>query len=491
MMTENYLQNNQNLNLQLYHFSLGIQGEYNSRFEGESKSFNSLKRFGQALNNITTNSNNITGDLNLTGAAILSDNLNLNIQGNLNKKDLQDTYYSESYGFGLQVAIPIGGKNSNSTSSSTPTPSTNNSVNNQSPAQPSPKGSTTISASYQQNEAKRTTYATIGSLSDYQNGSLALVSDTKTMINGDFSANLTIDHRLFSESGRADIAREAKELPKNIGIIAKDVDKGIEAVGSTPYVGKIIRNTITSPAEGLIDYFYEDESKLYAKNSKAEVVITNNPASKRNYAINGIMTPLDTALTNYLGQEGTDNLVLRYNPTSGFLGDLVESGLGKTLGMIAPQTSAMARLETQDFYQRGGIPEASNIAHSQGSIITSNAIKLYNKTYAQGFDLNGERLPRWQDTQINQSQTFNAVGPAVYEGSWNNLTYSLGENINKNSAFEHKPNDSIKPITSPTSPLDFAKGILNLINIQDHDVKNYEYSYYFLDQEYKEQPMLY
>jgi hypothetical protein len=216
MMTENYLQNNQNLNLQLYHFSLGIQGEYNSPLEGESKSFNSLKRFGQASNNITANSNNITGDLNLTGAAILSDNLNLNIQGNLNKKDLQDTYYSESYGLGLQVAIPIGGKSSNSTSSSTPTPSTNNSVNNQSPAQPSPKGSTTISASYQQNEAKRTTYATIGSLSDYQNGSLALVSDTKTMINGDFAASLTIDHRLFSESGRADIKREARELPQNL-----------------------------------------------------------------------------------------------------------------------------------------------------------------------------------------------------------------------------------------------------------------------------------
>ena len=43
------------------------------------------------------------GNLNLTGAAILSDDMTLNVAGNINKTDLQDKYYSESMGFGIQV----------------------------------------------------------------------------------------------------------------------------------------------------------------------------------------------------------------------------------------------------------------------------------------------------------------------------------------------------------------------------------------------------
>ncbi len=197
------------------------------------------------------------------------------------------------------------------------------------------------------------------------------------------------------------------------------------------------------------------------------------------------MTPKDTAIVNYLLQEGRDDLVLRHNPTSGFFGDLIESGLGKTLGRIVPETSAMAVLVAGDYYQRGGIYDAFNTAHSQGSIITDNAITLYNNTYAQGFDLNNNRLPRWYDPQINQTQTVNAVGPAVSEGRWKELTYSLGKDIKGKSKFEHKEHDSILPLTSSLNPIEIAKGLVNLVNIQDHDVKNYEYSYYLTDQSYK------
>ena len=47
-------------------------------------------------------------DLNLTGAAILSDNMTLNVAGNINKTNLEDKYYSESMSLGVQANVGIG-----------------------------------------------------------------------------------------------------------------------------------------------------------------------------------------------------------------------------------------------------------------------------------------------------------------------------------------------------------------------------------------------
>jgi hypothetical protein len=160
---------------------------------------------------INTSNPNRTGDLNLTGAAILSDNMDLNVKGDISKTDLQDTYYSESMGFGLQVSLPVGGGEEAAGQEATKTASTNNSSNPQSPAQGSPSGSTTISGSYSQEEAKRKTYATIGGLDS------KLVSETKTVIGADFEGELTIDHRLLSEEGRKEIGEDFENLPENLG----------------------------------------------------------------------------------------------------------------------------------------------------------------------------------------------------------------------------------------------------------------------------------
>jgi len=128
-----------------------------------------------------------TGDLNLTGAAILSDNMTLNIKGNTNKKDLQDTYYSESMSIGVSRTSPVGNGNQ-------PTvPGTGGQPNS------FPQGQTTIQGSYSNNNSKRTTFATIGGLNS------TLTSSTRNMNNGDFQGSLTVDDRLFSEEGRANI----------------------------------------------------------------------------------------------------------------------------------------------------------------------------------------------------------------------------------------------------------------------------------------------
>ena len=318
---------------------------------------------------------------------------------------------------------------------------------------------------------------------------------TKDQITGALDINTTIDDRLIAAAFGSDAARASIKLDhddldlkllttnKQLALLA---DETIELIGSAPIVGGLIRNTVTSPVEGLIDYFYENDSKLYTKDKNSNIVEVAKANLKSNYAINGIMVDQETAFANYLEGPGKDDLVLRHNPTSGFLGDLIESALDKTLGRIFPETSAMARLEATDYYYRGNIPDASNTAHSQGTIITDNAVRLFNDTYALGFDLDGNRLPKWYDSTINQTQSVNAVGPAVSEVGWrNSVTMSLGLE-DKNINFEHKEHDSVLNLTSSFNPITIAKGLLDLIHISDHDVRNYEYSYYLIDSDYKD-----
>jgi len=131
-----------------------------------------------------------TGDLNLTGAAILSDNMTLNIKGDVNKKNLEDSYYSESMSIGVSATVNLDSKKNETVTGTGGQPNKY------------PKGQVSVSGSYSENEAKRTVFATIGGLNS------ALTSETKTMNNGDFQGGLTVDLRLLSKDGRADIGKQ-------------------------------------------------------------------------------------------------------------------------------------------------------------------------------------------------------------------------------------------------------------------------------------------
>ncbi len=140
---------------------------------------------------------NVGKDLNLTGAAILSDNLALAVSSNINQQELNDIYYSESMGIGLSTNF--------TTTGSQPTiPGTGGKPNQ------FPGGSTSISGSYAENESSRAVYATIGGLDSI------LTSATKDVTGGDFEGSIALDHRLLSKRGRANIASDFKNLGTNI-----------------------------------------------------------------------------------------------------------------------------------------------------------------------------------------------------------------------------------------------------------------------------------
>ncbi len=112
--------------------------------------------------------------------------------------------------------------------------------------------------------------------------------------------------------------------------------------------------------------------------SKKSMKITKETASYQN-SINGMMNSEAEAIKNGLEQTGQFvknkpvELMVHYNPTNGFLGDLLESlvnKLGGTTGIAKQTGEAIKKVTTQ----RG--KEGSNFAlHSQGNLIAYSGIK--------------------------------------------------------------------------------------------------------------------
>ncbi len=218
----------------------------------------------------------------------------------------------------------------------------------------------------------------------------------------------------------------------------------LKSLDSLPYGIGALSQQITSPATGLIYTFYEDDSKLYLTNQEGDKIETLRSDLTKYYNVNGIMTSEEKAELNYLVKTKNKDLTIRHNPTHGFIGDLIESGLGK----IATATGtdnliAMHRIVANDLYQRRNVDQGVNTFHSQGTIIGAGAMNLYEDKYMQ--PIITYNPPKAGDTdwstkvgtktitynnQINPTQIFNAIGPAVTENTWSDGVKELNLNIN-------------------------------------------------------------
>ena len=253
-------------------------------------------------------------------------------------------------------------------------------------------------------------------------------------VNTGVKIDMTLDHRLLSEEGRKEIKEDYKQLNKNMNIIAgtlpdENSDNQLEAT-----VGKVW-NTLTKyltlgliPSNenrgGIIaeipiltgendsahkkllvvnkssekfnenDYIKMEESSYYKALSQEDKVKFNgkglyvsknsieisSQTSTYQNAVNGMMNNIAEAIKNGLEQTGqmgtgkTVELTVGYNPSYGFIPDLVESlvdksGIGTT--GIAKQTGEFIDQVTT---KRGD--NGSNFAmHSQGNALVYNGIK--------------------------------------------------------------------------------------------------------------------
>jgi hypothetical protein len=235
---------------------------------------------------------------------------------------------------------------------------------------------------------------------------------------------------------------------------------GRETLEKVGLIGEILSQPL-SLAEGFFDYFVEDDSKLYVfdKNNRSIIEI-DDLATNNDYYVNGIMNATKDIEGYYKDENGNfinENTVVRYNPTSGLSGDLMESTLGKLLNWnsVTAQLGSMNRIVVDDLIQRQNIPNVDNKFHSQGTIIGTGAMNILNS----------------QQIILNDTQTTRAVGPAVYQSTWENTAKQISNNVE----YKHGDNDGVRKVTSPRTIIDPAVGMYNLItNIKAHNVSNYE-----------------
>ncbi len=324
---------------------------------------------------------NVGRDLNLTGAAILSDDLALAVGGDINKKELRDSYYSESMSLGVSASVAVGGNQATE-------PGTGGKPNQ------SPGGSASISGSYAQNESNRTVYATIGGLDS------DLTSETKTMIGGDFEGSLTVDFRLFSESGRKQIGRELN-FSKDLAFIPLETiyetysqqDKGgtntLDSLGNKystlqdlMFNPKLTAKDLTKDSEKLIAY----NGKEVDQSSDASGALGFYDRDKNTSAINVGGSQSNSQLAGSLSHENyhaqVDSQGIAYSQaeenTAHNIGDFTQSRLDAYQSDNTNFQLTLPQVTTDYNNYANGVIFGNNVSPLRDSVIVQNMTKNWD-----------------------------------------------------------------------------------------------------------------
>ncbi|WP_288490515.1 hemagglutinin repeat-containing protein [uncultured Acinetobacter sp.] len=161
-----------------------------------------------------TNIGGVIANASKNADGSLIDHKNLNYTGNLELKDLQDRNDNKSRGFNVStnIGIPQGGSKAASTA---------------------PKGSTTIGLNSSGQETEQLTKATMGqgTLTNVTSNTNRDINNTqeitRNQTTGMLNGSVTVDHRLLSESGRAEIVKEQKDLPENFRQSTENLAKAL------------------------------------------------------------------------------------------------------------------------------------------------------------------------------------------------------------------------------------------------------------------------
>ena len=161
-----------------------------------------------------TNIGGVIANASKNADGSLIDHKNLNYTGNLELKDLQDRNDNKSRGFNVStnIGIPQGGSKAASTA---------------------PKGSTTIGLNSSGQETEQLTKAIMGqgTLTNVTSNTNRDINNTqeitRNQTTGMLNGSVTVDHRLLSESGRAEIVKEQKDLPENFRQSTENLAKAL------------------------------------------------------------------------------------------------------------------------------------------------------------------------------------------------------------------------------------------------------------------------
>ena len=149
----------------------------------------------------------------------LTDHGKLNYTGALELKDIQDHSSESNRGFNVSTSMGTSIKGESKESSF------------------HPSGSTTVGLQSTGNEKEQLTKATMGqgtvkNSTELTNRDINNTQEiTRDQVTGLLNGSVTVDNRLLTESGRAQIIQEQKDLPQNAEIIGKMTAAGVTSLG--------------------------------------------------------------------------------------------------------------------------------------------------------------------------------------------------------------------------------------------------------------------
>ena len=163
---------------------------------------------------IITNIGGVIANAAKNSDGTLTDHGKLNYSGELELKDIEDHNYNSSSGFNISgnVGIPQGGTKKASTA---------------------PKGSTTIGLQSSGQETEQLAKATMGqgtviNAADTINRDINNTQEiTRDQTTGMLNGSVTVDNRLLTEGGRAEIIQQQKDLPENFRQSAENIIKAL------------------------------------------------------------------------------------------------------------------------------------------------------------------------------------------------------------------------------------------------------------------------
>lgn len=166
-----------------------------------------------------TNIGGVIANATKNADGTLTDHKGLNYSGALELKDIQDHNYNSSRG--LNVSTTIG------------------KTTQEKDGQKSkyPNGSTTLGLQSNGQETEQLTKATMGqgtvkNTTELTNHDINTTQEiTRDQTTGMLNGSFTVDHRLLSESGRAEIVQQQKDLPRNAEIVGKMTAAGVTSLG--------------------------------------------------------------------------------------------------------------------------------------------------------------------------------------------------------------------------------------------------------------------
>ena len=154
----------------------------------------------------------------------------------------------------------------------------------------------------------------------------------------------------------------------------------------------------------------------------------------------------------------------------------MESGLGKIAHWIGQDNAiAMNRIAAEDMLDRKDIQGAVNLYHSQATIIGEGAMQIYANDYMKPIQLTnpitGETTTTYTN-QINPTQQFVAVGPAVLKEDWKDGVGGLGLNVTKNPNnsnslnydYRHDDQDSVRYFAAPSNAVNQVASLVGFKN---------------------------